>query len=222
MKKSFKLLTIAAIIAALLVVLCVSTFAAEVPNGANLIMSASISDIGNGDIPPSVTGVTKIQIVADGSTIFESNNPYLVEFLEEASNLVIRVYNTIDDYNDLIDSYYVRFDGYTSSIVTSGVTYDSPSTEFYVVFGGAIAYTVGNFPGISFEVEEGDGPVITGFFGVITEIMGFVTESMASVQSVFFVDGNLTMLGALSVLAVGVSLVLFIIAIIRKFLQLRG
>lgn len=222
MKNKTKIFAVLCMIAVLALTMCVSAFADDVPIGANLILSASVSELGASDVPPNVIGATKIQIVANGDTIYEVENPYKYEFIEQASTLVFNVYNTVDDYNDLITSYVVQFDGYTSSIVTSGVTYDNPAMEFYIIFTGATSYTVGNFPGISFEVEEGSDPAVTSITGVFFAMTSFIIGGINLVQPVFYANGGLTLLGSLAVIALAVGVAFLIIGVIQKFLALRG
>lgn len=57
---------------------------------------------------------------------------------------------------------------------------------------------------------------------VWTEIMTWITTSLASVQTVFY-DGNaLTFLGVLAVIGVAISIAFLVIGVIQNFLKLRS
>lgn len=55
-----------------------------------------------------------------------------------------------------------------------------------------------------------------------TEIMSWVTTSLASVQTVFYAEGALTFLGTLAVISVAIGVCFLLIGVIQNFLHLRG
>ena len=64
--------------------------------------------------------------------------------------------------------------------------------------------------------------MITAITGVWTEIMTWITTSLASVQDVFYAENSLTFLGTLAVITVAVGVVFLLIGVIQNFLKLRG
>lgn len=57
---------------------------------------------------------------------------------------------------------------------------------------------------------------------VWTGIMSWIVTALASVQSVFYVNGSLTFIGMLSVVGVSISIGFLIIGVVQRFLHLRG
>lgn len=57
---------------------------------------------------------------------------------------------------------------------------------------------------------------------VWTEVMLWITTSLASVQSVFYDEGSLTFLGTLAVIGVAIGIGFLIIGVVQNFLKLRG
>lgn len=57
---------------------------------------------------------------------------------------------------------------------------------------------------------------------VWTEVMTWITTSLASVQSVFYADNALTFLGVLAVISVAIGIAFLIIGVIQNFLKLRS
>lgn len=57
---------------------------------------------------------------------------------------------------------------------------------------------------------------------VWTEVMTWITSSLASVQSVFYADNALTFLGVLAVISVAIGIAFLIIGVIQNFLKLRS
>lgn len=64
--------------------------------------------------------------------------------------------------------------------------------------------------------------LIGSITGVWSEIMTWITTSLASVQTVFYAEGALTFLGVLAVIGVAIGVVFLIIGVIQNFLHLRG
>ena len=57
---------------------------------------------------------------------------------------------------------------------------------------------------------------------VWTEVMTWITTSLASVQEVFYADNALTFLGVLAVISVAIGIAFLLIGVIQNFLHLRG
>lgn len=57
---------------------------------------------------------------------------------------------------------------------------------------------------------------------VWTEVMNWITTSLASVQDVFYAENQLTFLGTLAVIGVSIGIGFLIIHVVTNFLKLRG
>lgn len=64
--------------------------------------------------------------------------------------------------------------------------------------------------------------MISAITSVWTEIMTWITTSLASVQTVFYAEGALTFLGVLAVISVAIGVAFLVIGVIQNFLHLRG
>lgn len=64
--------------------------------------------------------------------------------------------------------------------------------------------------------------LIGSITNVWSEIMTWITTSLASVQTVFYAEGALTFLGVLAVIGVAIGVVFLIIGVVQNFLHLRG
>lgn len=64
--------------------------------------------------------------------------------------------------------------------------------------------------------------MIAAITGVWTEVMEWIVTSLASVQSVFYVEGALTFMGVLAVISVAIGIAFLVIGVIQNFLRLRG
>lgn len=66
--------------------------------------------------------------------------------------------------------------------------------------------------------------MITAITGVWTQVMTWITESLGSVQDVFYnsTDSSLTFLGTLAVISVAIGIAFLVIGVIQNFLKLRG
>lgn len=64
--------------------------------------------------------------------------------------------------------------------------------------------------------------MVTAITSVWTEIMTWITTSLASVQTVFYADNSLTFLGVLAVISVAIGVAFLVIGVIQNFLKLRG
>lgn len=57
---------------------------------------------------------------------------------------------------------------------------------------------------------------------VWTEVMTWITSSLASVQEVFYQENALTFLGVQAVISVAIGIAFLLIGVIQNFLHLRG
>lgn len=64
--------------------------------------------------------------------------------------------------------------------------------------------------------------MISAITGVWTDVMGWITDSLSSVQTVFYDEGALTFLGVLAVISVAIGIAFLVIGVIQNFLKLRG
>lgn len=64
--------------------------------------------------------------------------------------------------------------------------------------------------------------MISAITEVWTQIMTWITTSLASVQTVFYVDNNLTFMGVLAVISVAIGVAFLIIGVVQNFLKLRS
>ncbi len=64
--------------------------------------------------------------------------------------------------------------------------------------------------------------MVSAITTVWTEIMTWITTSLASVQTVFYSDNVLTFLGVLAVISVAIGVAFLVIGVIQNFLKLRG
>lgn len=67
-------------------------------------------------------------------------------------------------------------------------------------------------------------PVITAITGVFTAIATWITETIPNVTEVFFSaeSGQLTFLGVLAVVALGISIFFLLMGLVQNFLHFRG
>lgn len=73
---------------------------------------------------------------------------------------------------------------------------------------------------ISLEVNEiVNASSVLGVFGSITD---WIVSGVSSVQGVFYANNQLTMLGTLAVIGVAIAVAFLIIAVVQRFLHLRG
>lgn len=64
--------------------------------------------------------------------------------------------------------------------------------------------------------------IITAILAVFTAIATWFGDVMPVVLSVFWADGSLTILGALAVAGLAVSVIFLIMGVIQNFLHFRG
>ena len=69
------------------------------------------------------------------------------------------------------------------------------------------------------SVGPGDPNSVTS---VWASILAWITTALASVQAVFFVNGSLTFIGTLALIGVSIAIAWLIIAVVERFLCLRG
>lgn len=64
--------------------------------------------------------------------------------------------------------------------------------------------------------------MVSAITTVWTSIMTWITQSLASVQTVFYSGTELTFLGILAVISVAIGVAFLMIGVIQNFLHLRG
>ena len=66
--------------------------------------------------------------------------------------------------------------------------------------------------------------IITAITGVFTEIADWITTSIPSITEVFWNSegGQLTFLGVLAVVALGISIFFLLMGLVQNFLHFRG
>ena len=64
--------------------------------------------------------------------------------------------------------------------------------------------------------------IITTMLGVFTSISEWFVNSLSGVTDLFYVDGNLTFIGALTIASLGLSMATWIIATVRSYLALKA
>lgn len=67
-------------------------------------------------------------------------------------------------------------------------------------------------------------PVVTAITGVFTAIAKWITTTIPSITEVFFSaeSGELTFLGVLAVVALGISIFFLLMGLVQNFLHFRG
>lgn len=69
--------------------------------------------------------------------------------------------------------------------------------------------------------DEPDGEEL-GIFAVWTQITQWIVQGLGSVSNAFYTNGELTLLGYLCIIPLAIGVAFLLIAIIQKFLRLRG
>lgn len=64
--------------------------------------------------------------------------------------------------------------------------------------------------------------IIAKMTGVWTELMGWITQSFPKVIELFYIEGDLTLLGVLAVASLGISVFFLLMGIIQRFLHFGG
>ncbi len=67
-------------------------------------------------------------------------------------------------------------------------------------------------------------PVVTAITGVFTAIASWITETIPSITEIFFSSesGELTFMGILAVIALGISIFFLLMGLVQNFLHFRG
>lgn len=64
--------------------------------------------------------------------------------------------------------------------------------------------------------------VITSILNVFNSIADWFAEIMPTILAIFYAEGNLTILGALAVVGLAISVIFLIMGVIQNFLHFRG
>ena len=67
-------------------------------------------------------------------------------------------------------------------------------------------------------------PVVTAITGVFTAIADWIAETIPSITEIFFESssGQLTFMGVLAVIALGISIFFLLMGLVQNFLHFRG
>ena len=82
-------------------------------------------------------------------------------------------------------------------------------------------YTGWSDRSVDIERAEGNngGGILVSLFDVFTSVTQWLVNSLVTVVSLFFVNGKFTVIGILSIIATGISIVLLLISIITAYLR---
>lgn len=64
--------------------------------------------------------------------------------------------------------------------------------------------------------------IITAILAVFSAIAEWFVDIMPTVLSIFWAEGSLTILGALAVCGLAISVIFLVMGVIQKFLHFRG
>lgn len=119
-------------------------------------------------------------------------------------------YFTLPKFDDVI---------YVSSVVVEPVIDDeytdlslNATINTNTLYNGRIA---------DISASSDGGGILDSIFTVITSVAQWIVSSFLTVVSLFFVDGKFTIIGILSIIATGISIVLLIVSIITAYLRFR-
>lgn len=98
------------------------------------------------------------------------------------------------------------------------------SSSYTTVFSCVISYDT-SFNGRVADIERAEsnngGGILVSLFDVFTSVTQWLVNSLVTVVSLFFVNGKFTVIGILSIIATGISIVLLLISIITAYLRFR-
>lgn len=76
---------------------------------------------------------------------------------------------------------------------------------------------------LTYDVPSVDNPfVITSVLDVFIQVPGFLISALASLITIFYADGSLTVLGVLAIASLAFAVILLLWVIISRFLKFRG
>lgn len=218
-----------------LVVPCFADFVTpdrEVVESADFVLKNMYN---NQRIPTSLIGFYEIKFSSLDYTYSDNENTTLIDGTKTT------VYFSFTDGTDdgiIYQAVSVSYDGgsYVDGVLVFEVYADSQHTQIVdsafdinrvSVFvstypGDALNEEAFSAPGTTYTVTKFVQPSIDGVTGIWTDIMAWITNALASIQSVFYFNGSLTFLGTLAVIGVSIALAWLIIGIVTRFIQLRG
>lgn len=184
-----------------------------------------------GQVEVSLNGYYEIQITSygddltPGSVLLQSNSNYEIIALHvisgdyvEAKSVSVRGY----EYG-----FQIEVDYYTTPSemggATSNIYSDIEGFIFYVKEYPADGMDVDVWSQLGYTVHKITTPFkVNKFFDVADNVFSWISTALSSVQSVFYQNGSLTLLGTLAIIGVSVALGWLVIGIATRFLQLRG
>lgn len=67
-----------------------------------------------------------------------------------------------------------------------------------------------------------EGSIISSVMEIFTAILNWFTTSMTAVSNLFYTDGNLTLVGVMALLGLGIGVFTVVVGIIRSLIKARG
>lgn len=67
-----------------------------------------------------------------------------------------------------------------------------------------------------------EGTIISSVMEVFTAILTWFQTSMTTVSNLFYSDGNLTLIGVMAILGLGIGVFTVVVGIIRSLIKARG
>lgn len=67
-----------------------------------------------------------------------------------------------------------------------------------------------------------EGSIISSVMEIFTAILNWFTTSMTAVSNLFYADGNLTLVGVMALLGLGIGVFTVVVGIIRSLIKARG
>lgn len=230
MKRTVKILTVLCCMVGLLACLALPGFCAN-PEQYNWYARISVPSASSDYDPANYPYVTNTG--GNAYVVLESNGagdlPNRI-VIENVSNIVteemdlMNVRTTITGNYGVIYVTYVLGDGV--SIEYDGSRGDNLSNFVMTIYSDTEITVIPDSNNVftAEVVNNGGGgnATVSSITGVFSNISAFVVSSLASVQGVFFLEGDLTLLGTLAVIGLSVALAFLIIGVIQRFLKLRG
>lgn len=188
------------------------------------------------DIFPGFTGVGYLEVAynggarvyyafgADMDTDADDIEVYISLDVEVMKGcLRINTFNasTLDVFvNNAVCTFY--FDRYPPVDITAS---DASATYFwndYATYNVGIVSSTSPDPEPPAGGDDGGEGDTSGIFAVWSAITQWATQGLASASNAFYFNGELTLLGYLAIIPLGIGLAFLLVAIIQKFLRLRG
>lgn len=187
-------------------------------------------------IPISLYGFYEISFTSLDYSYSANNSTQLID-----GSLVTVYYAFIDgtDAGRLYEVASVSYDGghYADGILVFNTYADSEHNRIIDValdISRVVVY-VSSYPNNAMNEEAFSSPntqysvskLVAPFepdkvTSVWTDVMTWITNALASIQSVFYLNGSLTFLGTLAVIGLAIAIGWLIVGVVSRFLYLRG